>query len=74
MRYADFDETPAGHLIPTVYSQRAFVPDPLPPGLDLSKVTLDLAAAMAAIGELKGACRLLTNPYILIRPLQRLEP
>lgn len=28
---------------------------------------------MAAIGELKGACRLLANPYILIRPLQRLE-
>lgn len=73
MRYADFDENPAGHLIPTVYNQKAFVPNPLPPNLDLSKVALDLAEAMAAMGELKGACRLLTNPYILIRPLQRLE-
>ena len=29
--------------------------------------------AGAAIGELRGACRRLRNPYILIRPLQRLE-
>lgn len=73
MRYADFDENPAGHLIPTVYDQKAFVPNALPPAFDLSKVALDLAEAMAAIGELRGACRLLANPYILIRPLQRLE-
>lgn len=73
MRYSDFDENPAGHLVPTVYNQKAFVPDALPPDFDLSKVALDLAEAMVSIGELKGACRLLSNPYILIRPLQRLE-
>lgn len=28
---------------------------------------------MAAIGELRGACSLLSDPYILIRPLQRIE-
>jgi Fic family protein len=39
----------------------------------VSSVALDLAEAMGAIGELRGACRLLANPYILIRPLQRLE-
>jgi Fic family protein len=32
-----------------------------------------MAAAMQSIGELKGACRRLQNPYILIRPLQRRE-
>lgn len=73
MRYSDFENTPAGNLIPTVYDQKAFVPNALPPDYDLSQVTFDLAEAMAAIGELRGACRLLSNPYILIRPLQRLE-
>ena len=73
MRFAEFENSPAGVLVPTVYNQRAFVPNPLPPKLDLSKIAFDLSAAMAAVGELRGACRLLPNPYILIRPLQRLE-
>ncbi|MEL6798776.1 MAG: Fic family protein [Pseudomonadota bacterium] len=73
VRHADFEDSPAGRLIPTVYNQKAFVPNPLPPKLDLSTVAIELANAMAAVGELKGACRLLANPYILIRPLQRLE-
>lgn len=73
MRYADFEHSPAGKLVPTVYGEKAFVPNPLPPKLDLSKVALDLASAMAAVGELRGACHLLPNPFILIRPLQRLE-
>ena len=73
MRYKDFEDSPSGRLVSTVYGEKAFVPAPLPPDFDLSKVTLTLASAMAAMGELKGACRLLANPYILIRPLQRLE-
>ena len=73
MRYSDFVDSPAGKLVPTVYNEKAFVPNPLPPTIDLSKIAAELASAMAAIGELKGACRLLANPYILIRPLQRLE-
>lgn len=73
MRYADFKANPAGHLVSTVYNQQAFVPDALPPKIDLSAITLELAEAMAAVGELRGACRLLASPYILIRPLQRLE-
>ncbi len=73
MRYSDFENSTSGKLIPTVYGEKAFVPNPLPPGLDLAKITLELAGAMAAIGELRGACRRLHNPYILIRPLQRLE-
>ncbi|MBC6442544.1 MAG: hypothetical protein GDA53_05350 [Rhodobacteraceae bacterium] len=73
MRTADFENSPAGHLVPTVYNQRAFVPNALPPKFDLSRVALQPGAAMAATGQLRGACRLLDNPYILIRPLQRLE-
>jgi Fic family protein len=73
VRYADFKESPVGHLVPTVYGQKAFVPNDLPPAFDMARITFDLAEAMAAIGELRGACQLLSNPYILIRPLQRLE-
>ena len=73
MRYSDFKDSPSGKLVPTVYDEQAFVPNPLPPDFDLSEVAFELASAMAAIGELRGACTLLANPYILIRPLQRLE-
>jgi Fic family protein len=73
MCYADFETSPAGHLVPTLYNKRAFVPHPLPPQLDLGRIAVSLSKAMQAIGELKGACRRLSNPYILIRPLQRSE-
>lgn len=73
VRYADFENSPSGTLVPTVYGQKAYVPNPLPPTVDLGAVIAQLATAMAAIGELKGACHLLANPFILIRPLQRLE-
>lgn len=73
MRYSDFENSTSGKLISTVYGEMAFSPNPLPPNLDLAQITLELAGAMGAIGELRGACRQLHNPYILIRPLQRLE-
>lgn len=73
MRYSDFKDSPSGKLIPTVYDAKAFIPNPLPPNLELGGIALGLASAMSSIGELRGACRRLINPYILIRPLQRLE-
>ncbi|SHF05776.1 Fic family protein [Litoreibacter ascidiaceicola] len=73
MKYDDFSEASPGQLVPTVYGARAFVPTKLPPKIDLASVALRLADASGSIGELKGACRRLTNPYIIIRPLQRLE-
>ena len=73
MRYEDFGEYSTGRLVPTVFEARAFVPDPLPPELELGEIALSLAEARAKLGELKGACRRLQNPYIFIRPLQRLE-
>lgn len=49
------------------------MPNPLPPSIDLGRLALSLGDASHRLGELKGACRRLINPYILIRPLQRLE-
>ena len=72
MRRDDF-VFPAGTLISTIERQSAFVPAPLPPVIDLAAVAMSMGNAMQALGELKGACRRLSNPYILIRPLQRLE-
>ena len=60
-------------LVRTLENAWAHVPAPLPPNLDLARLTLPLASASAAIGELKGAARRLQNPYMLIGPLQRRE-
>lgn len=72
MKHDDFI-TPAGALVPTIERQQAFVPAALPPEIDLAAVAMSMSNAMLAIGELKGACRRLQNPYILVRPLQRQE-
>lgn len=69
----DFVSPTSGHLVPTIDGQSAFVPASLPPAYNSSEILSSLAYAMQAIGELKGACRRLANPYILIRPLQRNE-
>lgn len=73
MRYEDFTTKSPGKLVPTVYGAKAFVPNPLPPEIDLEGIALSYSEARASLGELKGACRRLTNPYIFIHPLQRLE-
>jgi Fic family protein len=68
-----FVEPATGHLVSTIERQLAFVPAPLPPRINMANIALPLAGAMQAIGELRGASRRLSNPYILIRPLQRRE-
>ncbi len=73
MDAAEFIDSTTGTLIPTLEKASAFVPAPLPPNIDLGVIALPMASAMQAIGELKGACRRLQNPYILVRPLQRRE-
>jgi Fic family protein len=73
MRSEEFLPQAPGRLVPTIGQQQAFVPDPLPPKLDMNEIGVAMAHAMQAIGELKGACRRLQNPYILVRPLQRRE-
>lgn len=68
-----FTEASPGRLIPTLEGSLAFAPNPLPPEIDFNLIGLKYAEATQAIGELKGACRRLANPWILIRPLQRHE-
>lgn len=68
-----FIDRSTGQLIPTLSGRCAFVPAPLPPKLDMTRLIAPMTKVMRAIGELSGACRRLQNPYILIRPLQRSE-
>lgn len=73
VKASDFVSQEAGRLVPTILGQKAFVPAPLPPRIDLGQIALRLGEAMQAMGELKGACRRLQSPYIFVRPLQREE-
>lgn len=73
MRASEFIAPGTGDLVATIEGQLAFVPAPLPPRIALESIAIAMGEAMQAIGELKGACRRLASPYILIRPLQRQE-
>ncbi|MGB6174886.1 MAG: Fic/DOC family N-terminal domain-containing protein [Methylocella sp.] len=64
---------PAGNLASTIQAQKAFIPSRLPPKLDLSSMQQNLSTADQKLGELRGVGRYLSNPYLLIRPLQRKE-
>jgi len=64
---------PSGNLVPTIMGQKAFIPSQLPPQLDLSAIQQILSDADQKLGELRGIGRYLSNPYLLIRPLQRKE-
>ena len=70
----DFRNSPAGTLAPTIGNCLAFVPHPLPPPpLDLTTLIGPLVGATQALGELSGLGRALPDPFLLIRPFQRLE-
>lgn len=73
MDNAAFGQNKAGTLVRTIGGQLAFVPDVLPPKLDLAPVQQLLSEADRRIGELKGIGKYLPNPYLLITPLQRSE-
>jgi Fic family protein len=64
---------PSGVLVPTIQGQKAFIPASLPPKIDLTSIQQTLSEADQKLGELRGIGRYLTNPYLLIRPLQRKE-
>jgi Fic family protein len=73
MDVEEFRRSPCGTLVPTIDGAWAFVPDPLPPKVDLEPVAALLAEASMYLGELKGIGRLAAKPELLIRPLQRRE-
>lgn len=66
-------QKPSGEIITTIEGYQAFVPAPLPPKLDLVRLTAPLVRTMQKVAELKGASSRLPNPHILIPPLQRRE-
>jgi Fic family protein len=58
----------------TERSQMAFVPNPLPPkGVEYESILYRLSNASSLVGQLSGAGRRFSNPYLLVRPLQRKE-
>jgi Fic family protein len=74
MRREEFTANAPGRLVTAPEGHLAFVPDPLPPNLDLGRTTINLLAdAERALGELRGVGRTLPNPYLLINPLLRRE-
>jgi Fic family protein len=64
---------PSGTLATTILGQKAFIPSPLPPVVDMSELHQVLSEADQKLGELRGIGHYLSNPYLLIRPLQRKE-
>lgn len=69
-----FGAAASGRLVPTFGGRNAFVPHPLPPrNLDISRFLPELTRATQAVGELKGIGRTVSNPLLLVRPLQRRE-
>jgi len=78
MDVAQFEQSPAGRLVkvrrPGDAEFWAFVPNPLPPELDLDlQLSQTLSAADRAVGKLEGLAQNLPNPHIFVRPLIRSE-
>jgi Fic family protein len=74
MNAADFKSGFPGRLVPTPRGYPAFVPDPLPPSLQLEWRSINLLEeARDVLGRLAGAGRQLPNPHLLIRPFLRRE-
>lgn len=73
MKAALFSERSPGRLVNIGNEAVAFVPDPLPPHLDLGSVFRSYGEAMNGIGMLNAKIAQLRNPQLIIRTLQRRE-
>ena len=74
MDKASFQRGKAGKLIKTAQGYWAFVPNHLPPKLELSwKFVNQISEADRRLSELAGAARTLPNPHLLIEPFTRRE-
>jgi len=64
----------SGRLLQCSGGYEAYVPDPLPPGIELSPSLLrSLSDADRLIGKLAGEGRSLQNPHLLMRPFIKQE-
>ena len=74
MQATDFLENKFGRLVKVPAGYLAFIPNPLPPKLELSwSLVRENSAADRALSELAGVGRLLPNPHLLINPFMRRE-
>jgi len=74
MQPIDFTERKSGRLVNHARGYWAFVPDRLPPALELSwKLMAEISSAERGISELAGVTRTLPNPHLLIRPFMSRE-
>lgn len=74
MKEKDFSPRKSGRLIRTPQDYLAFVPNPLPPKIELDmSLALALSRADAALSELSGLGGQLPNPHLLISPYIRRE-
>ena len=68
-----FRQSPCGSVVPTIDDAWAFVPDPLPPPLQLEPLIPLLTEASMNLGELNGIGRSLADPFLMIHPFRRRE-
>lgn len=69
----EFRDSASGRVVRTPQGYPAFVPNPLPPELELGNLVGEIADASLAVGQLAGLGEMLPNPYLLIRPFLRRE-
>lgn len=74
MREGEFTDRKSGKLVRTPQGYLAFVPDPLPPVIELTwDLVARVSAAEKALSELAGVARTLPNPQLLVGPFVRRE-
>jgi Fic family protein len=74
MQPSDFTKHKSGHLIKHELGYWAFLPNPLPPNLELNwDLAGEISAADRGLSELAGITRTLPNPHLLIRPFMSRE-
>jgi Fic family protein len=74
VNYERFKGSTAGQCVRTPTGYWAFIPNPLPPDLNLDwELVQMISEADRALSELSGAGRLLPNPHLLIQPYIRRE-
>src|SRR6266850_5381330 len=74
MEPSSFQSDRSGRLIKAPQGYWAFVPNPLPPSVNLDRPEILLVSeAERAIGRLAGVGATLPNPYLLINPFIRRE-
>ena len=74
MQPTDFTKRKSGQLLKHQRGYWAFLPDPLPPTLELTwELAREISAADRSLSELAGIGRTLPNPHLLIRPFMTRE-